>query len=169
MLPDSSFTTQTDAFTFTLDIDCCAPPTVTTAPTVSSSTYTYNIGDALTVNLSGPWSSDNACCTLSADVPVIVSDPGGIAPPADLFTVLNNNQQVDVYTIDVTPSGPGGTIYKVTTSPSSTCTSAANDVVYTVAIVNPCLTATFTVDSAGAYFLANTGPSLTYSIGSTAA
>ena len=71
----------------------------------------------------------------------------------------------------MTPSGPGGVVYKVTTSAtsSSTCISAAADVEYTVAIVNPCLTATFMVESAGTVFLANTGPSLTYNVGDTTA
>jgi len=108
MLQDSSFTTQTDAFSFQLDIDCCAPPTVMTSPTVTSSTYTYTIGDALTINLSGPWTSDNDCCSLGADVPLILSDPGGDAPPSGMFSVLNNNEQVDISSNDVTPSGPAG-------------------------------------------------------------
>ena len=97
MLQDSSFTKQTNAFTFTLNIDCCAPPTVITAPTVPAATYTYNIGDALTVNLSSAWAvlplGTNTCCdaALTTSVPVIVSDPGGVAPPAGLFTFQNNN------------------------------------------------------------------------------
>ena len=92
MLQDSSFTEQINAFTFQLNIDCCAPPTVITSPTVPSPTYTYNIGDALTVNLSGPWVADNGCCTLSTNAPVIVSDPGGVAAPTGLFTFQNNNE-----------------------------------------------------------------------------
>ena len=69
-LQDSSFTTVTGAFNFQLDIDCCAPPTVVTAPTVTATSYTYGIGDAtLAISLSGPWTSDKSCCTLSTGVP----------------------------------------------------------------------------------------------------
>ena len=150
MLQDSSFTTQTDAFSFQLDIDCCAPPTVITSPTVTSSTYTYTIGDALTINLSGPWTSDNDCCSLGADVPLILSDPGGVAPPAGMFTVLNNNEQVDISSNDVTPSGPAGQVYKVTTSASSSSTCADTTAVeYTVTVVSPCPTASFAITSTG--------------------
>ena len=92
-LQDSSFTTVTDAFNFQLDIDCCALPTVVTAPTVAAASYTYSIGDAvLAISLSGPWTSDKSCCTPSTGVPLIVSLPGGDAPPSGLFTVSNANQ-----------------------------------------------------------------------------
>lgn len=102
----------------------------------------------MTVNLSGPWVADNDCCTLSANTPVIVSDPVGVAAPTGLFTFQNNNEQVDVFSTDVTASGPGGTTFKITTSAASTsnCLASTPDVEYTVDIVNPCPTAVLTVD-----------------------
>ena len=67
---------------------------------------------------------------------------------------------------DVTASGPGGNTYQVTTQTtlSSTCTaSASSPVSYTVTIVNPCETATFSVDPS--IFLVDTSvPTLSYTV-----
>lgn len=79
-----------------------------TVPTVPQSSYIYDIGKTLTVSLSAAYSADNACCTPTTSAPIIVTDPGGVAPPAGLFTIAADNLSVDVHTTDVTPTGPSG-------------------------------------------------------------
>ena len=80
-----------------------------TVPTVPQSSYIYDIGKTLTVSLSGAYSADNACCTNSISAQaIIVTDPGGVAPPAGLFTVSADNLSVDVHSTDVAPTGPSG-------------------------------------------------------------
>ena len=72
---------------------------------------------------------------------------------------------VDVYTTDVTPTGPGGESYSVTVDPAiSSCVTSSHSVTYTVNVVNKCETASFTIDSAAAIFLASGTPSVTHSI-----
>ena len=85
-----------------------------------------------------------------------------ITAPAGLFTVVGDVQSVDVYTVDVTPTGPGGESYTVTVNPSSPCNTSP--VTYTVNIVNSCETASFAIDSAAAVFMAPGTPSATHSI-----
>jgi len=114
-LPNSVFTTQT-AFSFNMVLDCCAPPTVISAPTPASG-YTYTIGKTAENILLGPWVGNNACCSLSPQTVTIDTDPpGGAAAPAGLFTVAADKKSVTVYTTDASATGPGGNKYTVTTS-----------------------------------------------------
>ena len=73
-------------------------------------------------------------------------------------------------TTDVSASGSGGKIYQVTSSTtlSSTCTaSAASPVSYTVSIVNPCETASFTVDPS-IFLIDLSVPTLSYTVANSA-
>ena len=145
--------------------DCCASPTVITAPSPVQATYEYWIGDTqLNIGLAGDWTGDNACCTRSPDTYTFI-DSSSATAPAGLFTVAGDKLSVDVYTTDVTPTGPGGESYTVTVDPpTSPCITSSYSVSYTVNVVNKCETATFTIDSASAVFLAPGTPSVTHSI-----
>lgn len=88
-----------------------------------------------------------------------------------LFTVAGDKLSVDVYTTDVTPTGPSGESYTVTVTPLPTtvCVSATNDLTYTVNIVNKCETAFFTIDGSNAVLQPIGTPSATHIIQDTAA
>ena len=99
-----------DNFTFLLDVNCCMSPTVITAPTVSSTAFTYRVSDpAMAIALSGEWQGDNSCCSIPAASPTISP-----APPAGLFTVSADNLSVTVYTTDLSGTGPVGQTYTIT-------------------------------------------------------
>ena len=100
--------------------DCCAHPTVITAATTAQASYDYWIGDTtLNVALANEWTSDNTCCTLSVGTYSFAGSPTPAAP-AGLFTVAGDKLSVDVYSTDVSSTGPGGESYTVTVTPLST-------------------------------------------------
>ena len=94
-----------------------------------------------------------------------MGSPTATAPPG-LFTISGDIQSVDVYSTDVTPTGPGGNSYSVTVYPSSPCNTGP--VAYTLGVVNSCETASFAIDSARAVFLPTGTPTVTHSIAGAA-
>ena len=145
-LPDNPVSSSVTAFTIDIITDCCYSPTVITFPTTTAASYTYTIGDTLVISLSGPFSADNSCCVVQTDAPTISP-----TPPAGLFTISGDNLSVTVNTVDVTPTGPSGITYTISTtgsfpSANALCVSATAPVQYDVVIVNPCETAVFQID-----------------------
>ena len=159
------------AFTFILDVDCCASPTILTAPTIAQALYTYDVntvGTTLNIPLTGSYTGDNACCSsLAVAAPSIT--------PADthssIFTFSNANLQTDVHSSDIdnTGAGPGGNQYTITYSPPAGCYTPLADVTFDVMITNTCGTATFSIDTPNSVFKTPSTPSLTYTVAETEA
>lgn len=140
------------AATVGITFDCCAAPTVLTAPTTTATSFDYFIGDTtLNIPLSGTWTSDalkddlTDCCTLDIDTYTFVP-----TAPAGLFTVSGDKLSIDVYSTDVSTVGAAGLLYSVTVAPlaSSSCVDVSSESIsYSVNLVNKCIDAVFTFDS----------------------
>ena len=108
ILLDSNYSEQSN-FTFDLELNCCASPTVISAPSMTVTSYSYEVGaSSLVVSLSGDWTGDNSCCTVPAG-----STSVSPSPPAGIFTVAGDNTSVTVFTNDITEVG---NVYTVTVS-----------------------------------------------------
>ena len=153
--------TETDNFTFDLDVNCCMSPTVITAPSMTISSYSYAVSmSALIVTLPGDWTGDNSCCTVSAGSTSISP-----SPPAGLFTVAGDNSSVTVFTND---NSAVGITYTITVSAqSSSCFSISDQVIYTVTIESSpsCNDATLSIDPPNTVFLSPPAITLSYTVG----
>ena len=81
-----------DAFSFTLVIDCCAPPTLITEPTIDPAFYQYYIGQALPLDISlgGVYTSDSICCgNIDPKAPTIKEITTMVDAPVELFTKID--------------------------------------------------------------------------------
>lgn len=93
VLPDRVSTTQL-AFSVNLIMDCCAFPTVITAPTTPFTQYEYTIGKPMIqIPLSGVYIGDNTCCSFLEQGPTIIPIPTAglfeISPDLKVTTVLS--------------------------------------------------------------------------------
>ena len=141
VVPESPFQTQ-EAFTVTIVIDCCASPTIITAPSTLWSAFTYKIGGAAKyISLSAPnYISDNSCCIVpQLQTPTFTPVAPATTPPIGLFDV-QTDILIKVLWTDFSIIGPVGdyTVTYQSDSSVSQCFNAPANVEYTMTIENPC-------------------------------
>ena len=143
IIPDDNSMKIKEAFSFNLQIDCCASPTIITSPSTAFLAYEYTIGEpVLDIALNGSYTSDNTCCGSIPVAPLVISQ---LVPPIGMFTQpdLVTNQ---VNWTDVTPGFEG--VYQISYSPDyAGCNLVSTPVEYTVEIINECYTVQFIIDA----------------------